>query len=440
MKQRYDSYKPSGIDWIGEIPSHWETLTLKQVSSSIRNGYVGPTKDILVDFGVPYIQSLHVKDGKICFERGEYYVTSLWGSKHPKIFTNDIVIVQTGDIGQVAIIPEEYNGCNCHALIIVVADYKKIVPSYLSYYLRSDVGKELMLLTKTGATLPHLNSGSICNTQVVLPSIAEQYAMVGWLDEKCSEIDAAIEKVEREIELIDELKQSEISRVVTRGLNPDVALKSSGIDWIGEIPCHWDCVKTLFALSMPITDGPHETPALYEDGIPFISAEAISTGKIRFDHMRGYISQAYYEECCKKYIPQRNDIYMTKSGASTGRVALVETDCIFTIWSPLAVFRANASKTDYKFLYYVLLSECYQKQVENGWSYGTQQNIGMRTLEKLKIPLPPLTEQQSISDYLDKKCAEIDGLKEKLVRKRETLKELRQSIISEVVTGKRKVI
>lgn len=210
--------------------------------------------------------------------------------------------------------------------------------------------------------------------------------------------------------------------------------KPSGIDWIGDIPSHWDCVKTLFALSMPITDGPHETPTLYEDGIPFISAEAISTGEIRFDHMRGYISQSYYEECCKKYIPQRNDIYMTKSGASTGRVALVETDCIFTIWSPLAVFRSNSSKTDYKFLYYVLLSECYQKQVENGWSYGTQQNIGMRTLEKLKIPFPPLSEQEEIVAWLDEKCSEIDAAIAKVDREIELIDELKQSEISRVVT------
>ena len=177
MKQRYDSYKPSGIGWIGDIPSHWNNCTLKQASSSIRNGYVGPTKDILVDDGIPYFQSLHVKDGKLLFDRGEYYVTKKWADKHPKIYKDDIVIVQTGDIGQVAIVPAEYDGCNCHALIIVVSDKQKINPLFLLYYLRSSIGKELMLLTKTGATLPHLNSGSICNTQLILPPLSEQEAI-----------------------------------------------------------------------------------------------------------------------------------------------------------------------------------------------------------------------------------------------------------------------
>lgn len=150
--------------------------------------------------------------------------------------------------------------------------------------------------------------------------------------------------------------------------------------------------------------------------------------------MRGYISEEFYNQCCKKYIPQRNDIYMTKSGASTGRVALVNTDEAFTIWSPLAAFRANNEVTDYKYLYYVLRSECYQKQVENGWSFGTQQNIGMRTLERLKIPFPPLKEQLSIANWLDAKCGKIDAAIVKVEREIELIDELKQSEISRVVT------
>lgn len=444
MKQRYDSYKPSGIDWIGEIPSHWENTRLKfECSLKGRIGWNGLKSDEFKVESYAYLVTGQDFVGKDIDWHKCYQIDKWRYDEDPfiQLSNGDLLITKDGTIGKIALVDNlDKPACLNSGIFVLKFTSDKLMQKYLYWTL---VSTQLIDFNfyRAGAstTIQHLYQNVFENMPLVVPSLPEQEAIATWLDEKCSEIDAAIAKVDREIELIDELKHSEISRVVTRGLNPDVALKSSGIDWIGEIPCHWDCVKTLFALSMPITDGPHETPTLYEDGIPFISAEAISTGKIRFDHMRGYISQAYYEECCKKYIPQRNDIYMTKSGASTGRVALVETDCIFTIWSPLAVFRANASKTDYKFLYYVLLSECYQKQVENGWSYGTQQNIGMRTLEKLKIPLPPLTEQQSISDYLDKKCAEIDGLKEKLVRKRETLKEFRQSIISEVVTGKRKV-
>ena len=130
---------------------------------------------------------------------------------------------------------------------------------------------------------------------------------------------------------------------------------------------------------------------------------------------------------------------MIKSGASTGRTAIVETDEIFTIWSPLAVFRANCQMILPYFLLYVLRSYGFQKQVETNWSYGTQQNIGMRTLEKLIVSYPSIDEQQQIADYLDRKCAEIDELIAIKQQKIEALKEYKKSVIFEYVTGKKEV-
>lgn len=214
-------------------------------------------------------------------------------------------------------------------------------------------------------------------------------------------------------------------------------MKDSGVEWIGEIPEDWNVGKTLYALSMPITDGPHETPELFDEGIPFISAEAVSCGNghIDFEHIRGFISQEFYEECCKKYIPQINDIYMIKSGATTGKVAKVETQKLFTIWSPLAVFRVEPQRCYYEYLYYFIQSDAYQKQIENKWTYGTQQNIGMRTLEKLMICFPSITQQKLIADYLDSKCSKIDEIIEKQQAIIEKLKEYKLSIITEAVTG-----
>lgn len=213
-------------------------------------------------------------------------------------------------------------------------------------------------------------------------------------------------------------------------------MKDSGVEWIGEIPEDWNVGKTLYALSMPITDGPHETPELFDEGIPFISAEAVSCGNghIDFEHIRGFISQEFYEECCKKYIPQINDIYMIKSGATTGKVAKVETQKLFTIWSPLAVFRVEPQRCYYEYLYYFIQSDAYQKQIENKWTYGTQQNIGMRTLEKLMICFPSITQQKLIADYLDSKCSKIDEIIEKQQAIIEKLKEYKLHLIQETVT------
>lgn len=213
-------------------------------------------------------------------------------------------------------------------------------------------------------------------------------------------------------------------------------MKDSGVEWIGEIPDNWSVFKTLWLLDMPITDGPHETPLLYDEGIPFISAEAVSCGcgGIDFSHKRGYISREYYVECCKKYTPKLHDIYMIKSGATTGRVSMVDTEEDFAIWSPLAVFRANPKKIAPRYLFYSLQADYYQNQISLSWSFGTQQNIGMRVLEQLKLAVPVIEEQQKIVADLDNKCSEIDKVVEQTRATIEEYKKLKQAIITEAVT------
>ncbi len=212
--------------------------------------------------------------------------------------------------------------------------------------------------------------------------------------------------------------------------------KDSGVEWIGEVPSHWNVSKILFCLQMPITDGPHTTPQLFDEGVPFVSAEAVSFGNggIDFEHIRGFVSEEFYKECCKKYIPHKNDVYMIKSGATTGKVSIVDTDKKFTIWSPLAVFRANRSIILPYYIYYFLVSDAFQRQVEFNWSYGTQQNIGMRTLEKLMISYPLIEEQKKIVSFLDKKCSEIDNVISAQQKRIALLQELKQSVITHAVT------
>lgn len=207
---------------------------------------------------------------------------------------------------------------------------------------------------------------------------------------------------------------------------------------IGNVPDTWTVNKTLRCLDMPITDGPHETPSAVDeiDGVPFVSAEAVSSGNgsIDFKHIWGFVSKEYYKECCKKYIPRIDDIYMIKSGATTGKVAIVDTKRIFTIWSPLAVFRANTFIIKPKYLFYFLQSPMYLSQVELGWNYGTQQNIGMRALEQLYISYPSLTAQQQIVHFLDRKCTAIDTAIEKTKQSIEKLEEYKKAVITKAVT------
>lgn len=196
----------------------------------------------------------------------------------------------------------------------------------------------------------------------------------------------------------------------------------------------WKVLKIKRVLDTPITDGPHETPELLEEGIPFLSAESVKKGKLDFNLKRGYISQENHEKYIKKCKPQRDDIFMIKSGATTGNVAMVETDEEFSIWSPLALIRADKDKILPKYLYSFIGSAAFREQVEVSWSFGTQQNIGMKVIENLFISVPPIDFQEKLVMYMENKTVQIDEIierKEKCIR---LLEQQRQSIITEAVT------
>ena len=272
--------------------------------------------------------------------------------------------------------------------------------------------------------------------QLSIPSLIEQNTIANFLDTETARIDNLISKQEKLIELLEEQRKSIISHAVTKGLNPNAPMKDSGVEWLGDVPEHWMTPSSKHLLEIPITDGPHETPNFVDDGVPFISAEAISKGKIDFDKKRGYITPELNAIYSKKYSPKIEDIYMVKSGATTGKVAMVETTEEFNIWSPLAVFRCNKNKVLPKFLLAVFNSSHFYDALVLNWSYGTQQNIGMGVLSNIEIPCPPLKEQAEIIQHLDAQNTKFDKLISTQSQLIEKLKEYRSSIISHAVTGK----
>lgn len=438
MENRYDKYKDSGIAWIGEIPEHWDKNKIIRLFSIIGSGTTPKSsKEDNYIGSVNWIQSGDINGGYIENCKNTISDTALKEYPTLKIYKAPFIIVAMygASVGNISI--SNIDGCVNQACCVMNETKQNF--KYLFYAMNSV--KRYLIYKAEGGGQPNISQDKIKNTWMPIPPFEEQQSIATYLDQKCGEIDELITLQEEMITKLQSYKQSVITEAVTKGLDKNVPLKDSGIEWIGEIPEHWEASKTLFSLSMPITDGPHTTPELFETGIPFVSAEAVSfgNGRIDFSHIRGYISENFYQECCKKYIPQIDDIYMIKSGATTGRVAIVDTDIKFTIWSPLAVFRCNKERMLPRFLFYQLQSNGYQKQIELNWSYGTQQNIGMRTLEKLILSVPPLSEQQSIADYLDQKCCEIDELISIKQQKIEKLKDYKKSLIFECVTGKRKV-
>lgn len=426
--------KYSGIKSFGNIPNNWFTTKLKYILKQCSNLNSGEREllSVYLNYGViKYSESFDLRVHKPS--------TDL--SKYQEVKKGDFVLNnQQAWRGSVGVSP--YDGIVSPAYLVYEINREKCLPEYMNYVFRdiSMVQQYEIVSRGVGTIQRNIYAPQLMELSIAIPSLKEQQYILSKLNKTCSNIDSLIDKTKQSITKLEEYKKSLITQAVTKGLDPNVEMKDSGVDWIDYIPKKWNIVKTLFVLNQPITDGPHETPQLLDDGIDFISAEAISSGYINFSKRRGFISKDYYNKCCKKYTPHLNDIYMVKSGATTGRVAIVtNVEFAFQIWSPLAVFRADTKIILPFFLFYALQSEYYQHQVQTNWTYGTQQNIGMRTLEKLKLLVPTINEQVKIVEFLDKEINQIDQLiakKEAMIVK---LEEYKKSLIFEYVTGKKSV-
>lgn len=424
--------KDSGVAWIGAVPSGYRTASIGSLFT-IKKDIIGREPETVLSITQTGIRpkDLSSNEGQNASSYAHYQIVNMgdFAMNHMDLLTGWIDI-------------SKYEGVTSPDYRVFTLNDKEMSADYFlrvfQYYYTNKVffGFGQGVATLGRWRLPAINFKKI---DVPVPPVLEQQRIVSAIDEKVGKVDALIANVQTQIEKLKAYKQSMITEVVTKGLDPSVPMKNSGVDVYPSVPEHWNVQKTLTTLTMPITDGPHTTPELLSEGIPLVSAEAVSCGNggIDFDHIRGFISREFYDECSKKYVPQRDDIYMIKSGATTGRVSVVDTDRIFTIWSPLAVFRCNPDVVHFRFLYYFLQSSAYQRQVQFGWTYGTQQNIGMRTLERLKVFVPPLDEQYAITECLDAKCIQIDRLVAIKQAKIEKLEQYKRSLIYEYVTGKK---
>ena len=207
--------------------------------------------------------------------------------------------------------------------------------------------------------------------------------------------------------------------------------KATNHGWLNTIPFHWKMLPLKYLTASKVTDGPHETPAFITDGIPFLSVDGIQNNKLVFEGCR-YISPEDHERYSVKCKPNNGDVLLGKA-ASVGKVAYVDADVEFNVWSPLAVIKPQCKKTG-KFIYYSFQSALLQMQCDMYSNANTQKNLGMNTIDNLSLACPTEDEAVTIANFLDHETAKIDALIEKQQRLIELLKEKRQAVISHAVT------
>lgn len=290
-------------------------------------------------------------------------------------------------------------------------------PTFLALTISNGEQQKELSKRAQGKSVVHLHNSDLQEVNLIFPLLHEQ-----------KEISILFEKIDNIITLhqrkLDKLQATK--KALLQEMFPEEGQDKPKRRFKGFTDA-WEQRKLRNLLEQPITDGPHETPELYDSGIPFISVDAIVDNKIDFTKMRGYISKEYDDICAKKYKPQINDVYLVKSGATIGKVAIVETYDNFNIWSPLAAMRCGSITNPY-FLYMLLQTPDLQSQVFNKASHGTQPNLSMRQLETFTCKVPKIEEQKLISRFLK----QLDDVITLHQHKLDKLKNLKQAYLNEM--------
>lgn len=424
MVQKMRKMKDSGIEWIGEIPEGWSIARGKHILTLLQRA-VFPTDGVITCF----------RDGEVTLRsnrREDGFTVSLKEIGYQGIEPGDLVVHgMDGFSGSIGI--SDSRGKSSPVLVVLDSSQDK---KYLMYYLRSMAYNNVFLALSTGIRVRScdLKWNKLADLLYLVPPIVEQHKLVSFLDEKCSEIDAMLSKTHASIEKYKKLKQAVITQAVTKGVRGEREMKDSGVEWIGEIPKEWVCEKIKYVTSISrglFNHRPRNDERYYNGKYPFIQTSDVANAT---KYIVSY-SQTLNElgKSVSKEFP-KGTLTMTIA-ANVGDVAILNFDAYFP--DSVVGFIPNKNiRTLYLFyVFSAMKDEFTRTAIKN-----TQLNLNIDRVKETFIPVTlDSNEQCEIENYLESKCAEIDGLiakKEQLVKELESYK---KSLIYEVVTGKREV-
>lgn len=431
--------KPSGIDWIGDIPNEWDIKRIKYLAQlKGRIGWQGLTSDEYTDVGPFLITGVDFSNGGINWENCVHITEERW-AEAPEIHikNGDLLITKDGTVGKVAIVENLQEKASLNSGVLLIKTSNGYNKKFLYWALLSEEFWTWFRLKNAGnSTIVHLYQNDFAEFSYTFPNAAEQKAIADYLDQECAQIDSIAADLEKQIELLQQYKKSLITETVTKGLDKTVPMKDSGVEWLGKIPEHWDVEPIKYRVTFHNGDRGENYPSkseLQSEGIPFINAGHLEGDGLNMDNM-DYISEEKYRIMGGVKLRSGDILYCLRG--SVGKNAIVDMNQ-GTVASSLVAIRSV--RISAKYLYYCLNSHIEEVQ-RYLWDNGTAQpNLSADNLGKYKICIPPVEEQMTIVEYLNNICSQIDNL---IIGKRKQLSTIQQhkkSLIYEYVTGKKRV-
>ncbi|EAL3842527.1 restriction endonuclease subunit S [Campylobacter upsaliensis] len=431
-------YKPSGIEWLGEIPQGWEIKKLKYIGE-IFGGVTGKTiKDFSKEYKLnfkPYITFTNVCNNAVINPDLMEYVFIDSKEKQNKVLKNDILFLQSSetfeDVGKSAIYlndDEVYLNTFCKGFRIEREAY----PMYLNYLLSSLSYKRYFMSVCSGFTRINLRQEHFLDIPLILPPLQEQKEIAEFLDKKCEKIQNYINKKQKLITLLQEKKQALINEVVTKGLNPNIEFKNSGIAYLGLIPHHWEVARSglIYKNISSGTTPQSDNDEYYKNGNIFW----INSGDLNdsvLTNSKNKITQKAMMAYSALKISPKGSLIIAMYGATIGKVSILGIDAC-TNQACCVLCESKYLNTRFVFYYFIA-----KRQDLISMAYGGgQPNISQDIIKNFKIPLPPLQEQKQIANFLDEKCEKINSVIEKTKKQIELIKEYKNTLINEAVCGR----
>ena len=428
--KKYDEYKDSGVAWIGDVPKHWEVIKTSLAFQGIGSGTTPSTSKKEYyddnDNGKYWLQTGDLEDGIVNDTSKKVSNIAIKECNLTFYPIDSIIIAMYGaTIGKVGILGIE-SATNQACCVIPVT--KKQIAKYFFYEFLAC--KPALLIAAIGGGQPNISQDTIKKLKIVIPPINEQTAIATYLDTHCAKIDNLISIQQKRIALLQELKQSVITHAVTKGLNPNVEMKQSGVEWIGDVPKHWEVMPLKFTgtFGNGLTYSPKD---VVDNGILVLRSSNIQNSSLSFE------DNVYVSKVSRDLLVNKGDIIICSrngSAALVGKSAFVDKELNATFGAFMMRYIPNIEKKYGFYLFQTAIG-----QYKGYFSTTTINQLTKTTIDEIKVPLAMAEEQAAIASYLDHKCATIDTSISNAQHQIDLLQEYKQSLITEVVTGKRKV-